>query len=367
MHSDIEESTQSVPKDEMLLTFASGVAHNFNNILTAGMGFLSLAMDMTDDKEMLSMLRNVELCHQRISHLARQLLSFTGEAESKETKIFLSESLSNALNIFESFAMKHRSVLVCDFAPVKDVTVVADRFQLVQAFVQILKNAVEACEDRAGVIHFKARIRDNKAMVMITDNGCGIKEDVIEKLSSPFYTTKQVVGVGLGLSTAKSIIERCGGELRITSKPGKGTAVEMAIPLAPVNTLDSSVRLDSLIGGKRVLLAIDAQETCDALSAVLMSYSFLVHAVDNECDLCNELQKTVPGYDLVIVDLLHRDILGDELVALIREYSQVPVVYLYSSCIEKPSESETVAALGKPFEPADLIATLTCFADFVKY
>ncbi len=364
----METNDKNSAKDEMLLTFASGVAHNFNNILTAGMGFLSLAMDMTTDKETLAMLRNVELCHQRISHLARQLLSFTGDIETQESRIFLTEALNNALNIFDSIAMKHRAVLVCEFSAVRDVMILADRFQLVQALVQILKNAVESCSGSSGLVKYRARLEDGKAVISIKDNGRGIAPEEIEKLSSPFYTTKQVVGVGLGLSTARAIIERMGGELKITSELAKGTNVEMSFPVVTDFYEDNPAQdVGDIISDMNILLAIDAEQTREALTAVLMSYSFTAYTVDNEQELFKELDEDRPGYDLVILDLLHTETMGDDLIQIIRKYSDIPIVYLYSSDIEKPTITDNVEALSKPFDPVELVETLakisSCTAD----
>lgn len=354
--------------DEMLRTFARGVAHNFNNILTAGMGFLALAMDMSENRDALAMLRNVELCHQRISNLSRQLLAFTGDEQAAIGAVSLYDILRNSLNLFDSIALKHRALMMCDFSPVRDMLVNADEFRLVQVLVQLLKNAAESLDGNRGRISFRAHPKGDRAVIEISDSGAGIPPEEIEKICAPFYTTKQIVGVGLGLSMAKSTVESFGGTLEITSKVGSGTTVRVSLPLANYTEngyLNPTEDLH-LRAGLNVLVAVDAEQTRQALEAVLMSYSVNVKSVECEEDMLKELKTGRIKHDALIVDLLHCDHFGDELIAFLRRFTQIPLLALYTTRAEKPQETEDVGALAKPFDPGDLLLALRGFKSLLE-
>lgn len=356
--------------DEMLRTFARGVAHNFNNILTAGMGFLALAMEQTQDDSTLALLRNVELCHQRITYLARQLLSFTGDEQTCLADVRIYEVLRNALNLFDSIALKHRAVMVCDFASIRDVLVRVDEFRLLQVLVQILNNAAESLQPGKGRIVFRGRVCEEHVYIEIEDNGVGICEADLPKIFSPFYTSKQVVGVGLGLSMAKAVVENFGGTLKIVSQEGTGTQVCIALPLRQYEArgvLPGHLRAGELRSGVRVLVAVDADQTRQALEAVLLSHDFYVDSADCEEEMLARLQRrSGGGYDVIIVDLLHSDYFGDALIALIRQYTDAPVLALYMTQREVPSAASDVAALPKPFDPPELMRALRGFSRLLR-
>lgn len=349
--------------DEMLRTFARGVAHNFNNILTAGMGFLSLAMENVTDHETLALLRNVELCHHRITHLSRQLLSFSGDEEPKPAVVRLYDVLRNALILFDSIALKRRAVLVCDFHPIRDVLIEIDEFRFLQVLVEVLKNAAEAVQAGRGTIQFCARNNGERVCIEIRDDGAGMEPEELERIFAPFYTSKQIVGVGLGLSIARSVVERFGGTLELTSSKGQGTCVRIALPVKNLS-VESDIAAGTAGRGLRkdlrVLIAVDSDQVRLALEALLGAQNFHVDTADFEEDMIEALQHG-RGYDLIIADLLHSDFFADSLVELIRKHSQAAILTLHTAAQEKPSPADGVRSLAKPFDPAGLMDVLRAF------
>jgi signal transduction histidine kinase len=108
--------------------------------------------------------------------------------------------------------------------------VVADFNQLVQVFINLVVNAVEAMNDR-GKLTIHAATENGWVKVSVSDNGCGIPPENLDRLFTPFFTTKEdVKGVGLGLAVSYGIIERHGGRIEARSEAGKGSTFTIFLP-----------------------------------------------------------------------------------------------------------------------------------------
>jgi signal transduction histidine kinase len=103
--------------------------------------------------------------------------------------------------------------------------------QLNQVFMNLINNAIQAIEG-PGKITIKTRKIRNRAVIWISDTGKGIPKDHLTRIFDPFFTTKEVgEGTGLGLSISYGIIQQHQGEIRVNSKPGKGTTFKIALPV----------------------------------------------------------------------------------------------------------------------------------------
>jgi signal transduction histidine kinase len=107
----------------------------------------------------------------------------------------------------------------------------ADRSQLLRVLINILQNAVEAIpEDRTGKVMVSLQHEDHFAVITISDNGNGIAPELVEKIFSPYFTTKGS-GTGLGLAMTKKIIEFWKGKIWFETEPGEGTSFFIKLPL----------------------------------------------------------------------------------------------------------------------------------------
>ncbi|HJZ86364.1 MAG TPA: HAMP domain-containing sensor histidine kinase [Polyangia bacterium] len=104
-----------------------------------------------------------------------------------------------------------------------------DRRRLKEAFINLVQNAIEACE-RGGVVDLEVRRRERQAEVVIVDTGRGIPPDALARLGTPFFTTRED-GTGLGVVLARSVVVHHGGSLEFQSHPGRGTRVTLQLPL----------------------------------------------------------------------------------------------------------------------------------------
>src|SRR5262249_34673773 len=105
----------------------------------------------------------------------------------------------------------------------------ADRRRLKEAVVNLVQNAIEAC-DPGGAVDLEVRRRDARAEVVIADTGHGIPPETLARLGTPFFTTRED-GTGLGVTLARSVVVHHGGSLEFESHPGRGTRVTLQLPL----------------------------------------------------------------------------------------------------------------------------------------
>jgi two-component system cell cycle sensor histidine kinase/response regulator CckA len=222
---------------ESLGVLAGGIAHDFNNILTGIMGNISLArMVMATPEKSATLLDNAEKATLRATELASQLLTFAkGGAPVKKT-------LSIRQIVNESFSLALRGTNVKGIVDIPDClhNIEADGGQVSQVFNNIVINAVQAMPG-GGKITVQgenlALEAENSLMLppggyiklSFSDEGCGMPEDVRKKIFDPYFTTKSG-GMGLGLASVHSIINRHGGHIEARSKVGEGTTFILYLP-----------------------------------------------------------------------------------------------------------------------------------------
>ena len=178
----------------------------------------------------------------RAAAIVQNMLSFSRKSESRRSSHMLSEMMDATLDLVKNdFNLKKQyDILAVEIVTTKNTElppVPCEKTKIQQVFFNILKNGVEAMSDaRTPKPRFDIRyfLEDSMAGVEIRDNGPGIPKDVRKRIFEPFFTTKEVgIGTGLGLSVSYFIItENHGGELSVTSTPGRGTAFVVKLPLS---------------------------------------------------------------------------------------------------------------------------------------
>lgn len=213
---------------------AAGVAHEINNPLGGIMALTALSLedikpDAPDRENLEEVLRQSERCRD----IVRGLLEFSRESEANIELVDLNKVLQDTLALLE------RQALFFNINVVRNLDanlppVMADRSQLQQLFMNILMNAVQAMNEK-GTVTLNTRPDGSEHVeVAITDTGCGIPADKIDRIFDPFYTTKPAdQGTGLGLSIAYGIVTRHGGTISVDSEAGRGSTFSIRLPVAP--------------------------------------------------------------------------------------------------------------------------------------
>jgi signal transduction histidine kinase len=162
-----------------------------------------------------------------LSHIASAFSDFAKMPEAEPEEIDLNGLLYKAAEIY----INNTRIKVEIHNASEQLKVYADRSQLLRVFTNILQNAVEAIpEDREGIVTVSLKREDHQGLITISDNGKGIPNDIVEKIFSPYFTTKGS-GTGLGLAMTKKIIEFWKGKIWFETEQGKGTSFFIRLPL----------------------------------------------------------------------------------------------------------------------------------------
>jgi two-component system sporulation sensor kinase A len=212
-------------KLSVLGELAAGIAHEIRNPLTSIKGFMQV---MKETKEVNDWYMEIILNElERINQIVSKLLVLA-KPQSHDYKPFL---LSDGMNYVVQL-MSHEATLNNVAVSVENAIphafVYGDKNQLIQVFINIMKNAIEAMP-KGGTIDLRIWEEDENINITIADTGVGISKERLEKIGEPFFTLKEK-GVGLGLTTSTKIIQEHKGTLEIDSEVGKGTTVYLSLP-----------------------------------------------------------------------------------------------------------------------------------------
>ena len=236
-------SRQSQTASELISAVSGALAHSIKNslgLLDANMDLLKSSLDQNEDKNVDSALNSISQQVSRIDHIIRQIRN-ADIIQPDLQRCILSEILREALNETESlYPDQFVNTKIDDTAEI-----LADRVQLRLAFVNLLTNALQSLENNSSVHQKKIASStlsgslcvsvekySDSYKIEIRDNGSGMTTELMEKvMNQPFVTRKQN-GTGLGLWTAKKIIDSHSGSLKLTSKLNIGTTVTITLPPA---------------------------------------------------------------------------------------------------------------------------------------
>ena len=226
----LTEQLRQAQKLEAIGQLAGGVAHDFNNLLTVMMGHAGLALAAADD-EVRAELGEILVAGERAAELVRQLLTFSRKQVVDAQLLDLNEVVAAALDMLGRLI--ESNVEIAGDLCARPLPVLADRGQLEQVVLNLAVNSRDAMPD-GGRLTIRTRVEDGGlAILSVEDAGAGMDGETRERIFEPFYTTKEFgKGTGLGLTTVYGIVENTGGSIRVESKPGQGTLIEISLPLA---------------------------------------------------------------------------------------------------------------------------------------
>lgn len=205
---------------------AATVAHEIRNPLGGIRGFAALlARDLAEDDPRSRLVEKILVGSKELERVVSELLEYTRPVQLRPQDVSCRELVEAALAYVE---LDGRRVTVRnEVAPELKMQVDPDRMR--QVLLNILLNAVQSIESE-GVISIRARVEDGRLTVSVRDSGCGMSPEQVEKIFSPFYTTKEK-GTGLGLAIATKVVELHGGRIDVESEPGNGSTFHVRVPV----------------------------------------------------------------------------------------------------------------------------------------
>ena len=360
---------------------AGGVAHDFNNILTAVIGHCDLMlMRHSPGDSDYDDIQQILLNSNRAAALTRQLLAFSRQQTLRPQLLQLPDVISEVSNLLKRLLGETVELVVShgrNLGPVR-----ADPGQLEQVVVNLAVNARDAMLaknpngggtltiETLNVPAHEVRAMDEDVLpvgdytaLRVSDNGAGIPADVLAHIWEPFFTTKEVgKGTGLGLSTVYGIIKQSGGFIFAESPKGKGavftiylpvhTAVEPAKPAAA-----PKLKQGDLWGSGTVLLVEDEAMVRAVAERALARQGYTVLTAENG-DAALELLEKVDKPDLLISDVVMPGMDGPTMVHQVRKrYPDLPILFMSGYAEEQLRKSidlDNVAFLPKPFSVLQL-------------
>jgi len=368
---------------ESLGVLAGGIAHDFNNILTAIMGNAALAersLDMTSPAK--RNLATIEKSAQRAADLCRQMLAYSGKGKFVVQQVDLSTLVDEMVHLIEVSIEKNVVIKyhMADYLP----AVEADIAQLQQIILNLITNANEAIGKRSGVISFTTGVMHADAQYLhesfcddgvpegrfayfeVSDTGCGMDAETIEKMFDPFFTTK-FTGRGLGMSAVLGIIRGHRGAIRVYSELGKGTTFKVLLPVVEHELLDEpGVAVASSEGAQAggTILVVDDEDTIREVAAMMLEeMGFSTLAASNGMEGVEVYQQHQSEIVAVLLDMTMPKMDGKACFRELRRINKDVKVILSSGYSE---ENVTARFQGKglsgfvqkPYSPEHLKKTL---------
>ncbi|MBI5623436.1 MAG: MEDS domain-containing protein [Elusimicrobia bacterium] len=372
----LEEQFRQSQKMEAVGRLAGGVAHDFNNIVTAISGFTEfLLASLPGDDARRKDVEEIKAAGDRATALTRQLLAFSRKQVLKPVVLNLNAAVSRMQSLLARVIgedVELKTVLDQGLANVR-----ADPGQIEQVIMNLAVNARDAMAD-GGVLTLQtanvdldedyARSHPEVAagpfvMLSVEDTGEGMNKETLARIFEPFFTTKEKgKGTGLGLSTVYGIVRQSGGSIYAYSEPGKGSVFKLYFPRVESRAVPSpraKQPSSSLRGTETILLVEDDDMVRKLLSRILSEHGYSVLAVAGLEEALEWCRRKDQAIHLVLSDVIMPKTNGKELVRQVSALRPgIKAIFMsgYSDSIiahhgfldpgitllEKPLEGETV-------------------------
>ncbi len=209
---------------------ATGMAHEIKNPLAAIKTFAQYLPEKYGDPAFREkFFRIVQSEIDRINQIVKELSDFAKPAPLQLQPVRVAELVGEMLSLLSNQCLK-QGVEVRNRVEENGCLIQADPQQLKQVFLNLFLNSLEAME-RGGRLDVATAVAGRSLTIRIMDSGCGIPPEQERHVWDPFFTTKER-GMGLGLAIVKGVVERHGGRISLSSQPGRGTTIELSLPLA---------------------------------------------------------------------------------------------------------------------------------------
>src|SRR5208283_2682292 len=366
-------------KMEAIGQLAGGVAHDFNNILTAIIGYGSLLnIKLGKDSELKPFVDQILSSAEKSTNLTRQLLDFSRKQEIAPKETDLNELIKGMEKLL--LRLIGEDIELKTQLAGKNLTAMVEPGQIEQVLMNLSTNARDSMPD-GGLLsigtdtveldesYIKGHDMEKPgkyALMSLTDTGKGMDEKTQQKIFEPFFTTKELgKGTGLGLSIVYGIIKQHGGNITVYSEPGKGTTFRIYLPLIATKIEEAKkTEIVTPRGGTETILLTEDNEEVRVLSKkVLEEFGYkVIDAVDGE-DAINKFKENKDSIQLILIDVIMPKKSGKEAIDEIRKIKPgVKVLFTsgYTSDIvsRKGILEEGVDFISKPVTPYKLLAKI---------
>lgn len=365
----LEQQSRQSQKMQAIGTMAGGIVHDFNNILSAILGYADLTLeDLPEDSAGHDNLVQVIMAADRAKNLVQQILAFSRQTAAstqllsplsmtKEVMKLLRATIPAMIELREEFR-------------IGDLHVCLDPTQYHQVVMNLLVNASHAIGDRHGTIVIT--LDDVKVAAQggevppghyvrlgVEDDGCGMTPEVRERIFEPFFTTKAVdEGTGMGLAAVHGIVSAASGYITVRSEAGKGSRFDVYMPVASEQpqVQPETVAVPSRRGHERVLMVDDEPVQTALMRQMLGRLGYQVTSCNSSSEALALFRADEQQFDAVITDQNMPGMTGEQLsAALLQIRPSLPILVCsgYSQHFG-PEEARQIGVSGYLMKPVTL-------------
>jgi two-component system cell cycle sensor histidine kinase/response regulator CckA len=374
----LESQVRQAQKMESIGRLASGVAHDFNNMLGVIIGHAELAREqVAPTQPLFDSLQEIRKAAERSAALTRQLLAFARKQTVAPSVLDLNETVEGMLKMLRRLIGEDIDLAWRPGAGVWPIKM--DPSQIDQILANLCVNARDAIAgvgkftiethsvtfDEAYCANHLGVVRGEYVLLAVTDNGCGMDKATLDKLFEPYFTTKGIgKGTGLGLATVYGIVTQNGGFINVYSEPGHGTSFKIYLPRHAAQT--EPVRKESRVaqtarGHETIVVVEDEPSILDMAGQMLERLGYRVLAASTPGEAIRVAKGHAGEIHLLITDVVMPEMNGRDLAKhLVALYPGIRQLFMsgYTSSIIAHDAvlDEGVNFIQKPFSMQGLAA-----------
>jgi PAS domain S-box-containing protein len=339
----MEAQLQQSQKMEAIGTLAGGIAHDFNNMLFPLVGYAEmLRADLPADSPLQHHVNMILEATMRSKDLVKQILAFSRQGHQEIKLIKLQPIFKESIKLLRSsipttIDIRHEIDPGCG-------AIVADPTQVHQIIMNLATNSFHAMEDSGGMLKVdlkQVRMEPDQSLLpgltpgeyarlTISDTGIGIEKETMKKIFDPYFTTKATgKGTGLGLSVVQGIVKRCHGDICIYSDPGKGTEIQVYLPIVDREAeLIRTDHSDTIQGGTEKILLVDDEIIIARTEQQLLErLGYRVTIRTGSIDALEAFKANPDKFDLVVTDMNMPNMTGVQLTGEIKKIRpEIPII-----------------------------------------
>jgi PAS domain S-box-containing protein len=370
---ELETQLRQRYKMEAVGVMAAGIAHNFNNSLGIILNSIEMArLQRHDPTKLDSLLNNARTGGLRIRDLVQQILTYTRNGRYTSEPVQLGIVLDETTNLLR--ATIPNSVRIVTDIDVADPNLIvqADAGRIQEALFNLCSNAVKAMDEKGTLKISTSREHLSAAQcnpafgcspglharVRVEDSGCGIPEEILDKIFDPFYSSRsQAHSLGMGLSTVLGIVKQHRGCIRVETSPGKGSRFDLFFPLVQQQAQEMPGEEDILMprGNEKILFIDDEEILVDMGVMMLEELGYEATGMTDSFEALRLFEANPEHFDLVITDQTMPGMTGLELIEQMRRIKpELPTIVCtgFSSKIDQTNAADLgiQAFILKPLE-----------------
>ncbi len=379
----------SIKREQMMLieqsrietasTMAGGVAHDVNNLMVAVLGNAELLRgEVSDSAESHDMLAAISRSARRASDLAQKLLAFARGGKYRTAAVDLNEVVRETVDLHRTTipsGVRVDAELSADLGRVE-----ADRTQMSQVVMNLLLNAVEAVGARGRVIvatqagrpaeEWSASVTLKPGRYVrldVRDTGAGMSAETVSHIFQPFFSTRGP-GRGLGLAAVYGIVKNHGGEVAVSSSPGRGSTFSVFLPVSAPAPVTAGPRSSRSGGSETILIIDDEPSVIDVTRRMLERLGYKVLAAGGAREALKLVEESREEIQLAILDIGMPDMDGEQLYPLLAK-ARPKMRVIVASGYDLEAMSQGVLKAGargfvqKPFISEQLAAEIRAALD----